>query len=135
MAEPARALSNPNRLLTAREVAEILGQSERWARDWIKRTPGRVVFGIGIRVTYKIPLRIVEQYRNRGGDQPWRGSTYDAGFGGAGATMPAANDGHEVPSSETGKPPNVLPIVSSSTSRIRLTMPARSRSSRRSTNS
>lgn len=125
-------------LLKPKKLAERWDISERAALDFIKRTPGRVVLGLGERVLYRIPLSVVEKIEKRGGDQPWRvaenqqsnDSTFEAASGGPGATTPPESDGIEAPSSETPPRRNVLPFASPSRRRIKLTQPGRSHSKR-----
>lgn len=131
MGEPTRQL-----LLKPKELAERWGISERAALDIIKRTPGRVVIGLGERVVYRLPVAVAEKFEKRGGDQPWRAaenqqsnaSTYEAASGGPGATTPLESDGTSAPSSETSAPRNVLRFASTVKRRIKPTQPGRSRS-------
>lgn len=130
MAEPAR------KLLTARQLAERWGISERNALDMIKRLPGRVVLGLGERRLYKLPIWVVEKFERAGGDEPWRvaetqsrdASTSEAASGGPGDTTQAASDGTPAPSSETKSQPNVLRFDSTVKRRIKHTQPGRCRS-------
>lgn len=56
MGEPTRQL-----LLKPKELAERWGISERAALDIIKRTPGRVVIGLGERVVYRLPVAVADR--------------------------------------------------------------------------
>jgi hypothetical protein len=111
--------AEPGNLLGPKEVARILGVSQRTAERIMKRAKGLVVIGTGERPRLRLPRRALDRYVRSGGDrQLWqkedRRSEYtcEETSGGAGDTAIMASGGTSRRTKGTTKQQSLSLVVS-----------------------